>query len=274
MAQILLLLATAFPWATHGLRLGEPTWHHNLSLLFVLGLTALWWRPLTTNRAFIGIGVLATTVLALLSGFLILYLKADLKAWEIKDWAKFWHVLWSWAALIWAVSHTALNWQPFKRMLARWHQGPIGFLTFALPWALILLAIPLTWSTWGARMLQQPQYLILTLWTWLILLVPAYGMWIVAKVGMARRPPARRHPYRWARRVSVQSFVDVWLVPLTILANVSGFPLLYFATKETSLKYVAKYWHTWPSVAMAIVVFVHSIQFWPGVRNHWKQMKT
>ncbi len=275
--QPLMVLATAFPWATHGLHLGEPTWHHNVSLVAVLALTAALWRPITQDRAFIGIGIMMTTVLALVSGFLILYLKQELKVWELKDWAKFWHVAWSWAALVWAVTHTAINWKPLRRMLARWHRSLGGYASYALPWLIIAILIPVTWSPLGARAFTEPNYILWTLWTWIVIAGVPYLAWIVHKVRLdaMRRVGPADGPLRrwgWTSRPATQSFVDVWLVPMTLLANLSGIPLLYFGTKDTSLKYVAKYWHTWPSIAMAVLVFVHSIQFWPGVRRHWAKL--
>lgn len=55
--------------------------------------------------------------------------------------------------------------------------------------------------------------------------------------------------------------------------NLWGFPILWFGTKDTSLKFVAKYWHAWPSIAMAILVFAHTIPWWVRVRPHWYQAK-
>ncbi len=273
--QPILVVATAFPWATHGLRLGEPTWHHNASLVAVLLLTAVAWRQMSKDRAFIGIGILVSSVLALASGFLLLYLKQDLKIWELKDWAKFWHIAWSWLALVLTVTHTAVNWAPFKRMLARWHRSWGGYASYALPWLVILVLIPVTWSPLGAEVFTEPTYILWTLWTWIVVAGVPYLLWIVHKVrldaiGRVGRSDGSRRRWNWTKRPAMQSFVDVWLVPMTVLANVSGFPLLYFGTKDTTLKYVAKYWHTWPSIAMAVLLFVHSIQFWPGVRRHWR----
>lgn len=264
--QLLLVVLTAFPplaqVATPG-ALGFPTWHHNASLAAAVLFSAIFWRRMTTDRRFLGLGVAVTTVLAIASAFLLLYLKADLKVWLLKDWAKFWHVAWSWFALAFFAGHTWVNRKGWMRAMRRLATGAKGFAWFWLPNLLWVVAIPLTWSAWGARTFTDPRYIPMTLWTWLALLVPAYGVWALAalETRLGVRP-------LWFRRTKTQPFVDVWLVPMTFLANVSGFPLLYFGTADTPLKYVAKYWHSWPSIAMAILVFAHTVQFWPAVRRY------
>lgn len=264
--QLAILVATAFPpfaqVETSG-ALGVPTWHHNASLAAALLFSAIFWRPMTRDRRFLGIGVLLTTFLALASAFLILYLKQDLKDWLLKDWAKFWHVAWSWFALALFLGHTWVNRVGMLRSLRRIGAGVRGWAWFWVPNLLILAAIPLTWSDWGARTFTDPRYIPMTLWTWLAFLAPPYGAWAVAafQTRGGLRPA-------WFARPKTQSFVDSWLLPTTLLANLSGFPILYFGTKDTALKYVAKYWHTWPSIAMAILVFAHMVQFWPGIRAY------
>jgi hypothetical protein len=258
--HLALVVATLPRWVPG---LGEPTWHHNASLGAALFVSAIWWRPMTRDRRFLGIGVLVTTVLAVVSGILILYAKPWLKATDHTDWAKFWHVLWSWFGIAFFLGHTWVNRSGLARSLRRIGSGLSGALWYVLPLVLVLAAIPLTWSDWGADNLQEPDYIPLTLYTWFVLLAPSYAFWAVS----AWRS---RHGVRssWNSRATLQGFVDSWLVPMTILANVSGFPLLYLGTKETVLKYVAKYWHTWPSIAMAILVFAHTVQFLPAVARH------
>ena len=257
--QLGLLLLTV-PALVPGL--GVPTWHHNASLLAsILGCAAFGRRML--DRRFLGIGVLTTTFLALASAFLILYLKDDLKTSGLKDWAKWWHVTWSWLALVFFVMHTWVNRAGLKRSLERLRAGWRGKTLFDGALLLILVAIPLTWSPWGAATIQDPNYIPLTLYTWLAFAAPTYAAW-----GLAVWRLRAGRPLAWAGRKPTQAFVDGWLVPMTLLANLSGFPILYFATKDTDLKYVAKYWHTWPSVAMAILVFAHTIQFLPAVAKY------
>lgn len=266
LVQVALLVITALPpfaqVASAG-ALGVPTWHHNASLAVAVAFSAVFWRRMTTDRRFLGVGVLVTTVLALASAFLILYLKQDLKDTLLKDWAKFWHVAWSWFALAFFAGHTWVNRAGHKRAMQRIATGVKGFTWFWAPNLLWLVAIPLTWSDWGARTFTDPRFIPMTLWTWVAFLLPAYGTWLIAVLQTrgGLRPA-------WFSRPKTQGFVDAWLVPMTILANVSGFPILYFATKDTTLKYVAKYWHTWPSIAMAILVFAHTVQFLPGVARH------
>jgi len=259
--QVGLVVWTAFgPW-TPGL--GVPTWHHNAALAVSLAFAAAFWRRMTTDRRFLGLGVMVTTILAVASAFLLLYLKQDLKDSGLKDWAKFWHVAWSWFALWFFLGHTWVNRRPFVRAVRRVGAGLRGLATYWLPHLLVLAAIPLTWAAWGAREFTDPRYIPMTLWTWMLFLAPSYLVWLWAALRIRRQ----RRP-TWATRPAAGAFVDAWLVPMTFWANVTGFPILYFGTKDTALKYVAKYWHTWPSIAMAILVFAHTVQFWPGVRRY------
>ena len=46
--------------------------------------------------------------------------------------------------------------------------------------SLVVAAIPLTWSDWGARTFTDPRYIPMTLWTWIGFLLPAYGAWLLA----------------------------------------------------------------------------------------------
>lgn len=268
--QLGLVVMTALP--PFSPRLGAPVWHHNASLGVTLaaflgtGLVRTRSGRLWSDRAHLGLGVLWWTFLATASGFLLLYLKQDLKDWELKDWAKWWHIAWSWLALWYFVAHTAVNWKAMVKAMGRWLGAvPTAIWYYGLLGA-IVLAVPLSWSAWGARTITDGNYILLTLWTWLVLCLPAYTVW-----GIARLRALRGRPISWAARRPVVAFVDVWLLPMAILANISGFPILWFATKDTSLKYVAKYWHTWPSIAFAILVFAHSIQWWLAVRVHWRK---
>jgi hypothetical protein len=244
--------------------LGVPTWHHNASLAAAAIFSAAFWRRMTTDRRFLGLGVMVTTVLAVASAFLLLYLKQDLKDWLLKDWAKFWHVAWSWFALAFFLGHTWANRLGLARAWRRMAAGRRGLLFYG-PLTLMVVAIPVTWSPLGANVFTDPVYIPLTLYTWLAFLVPTYAMWMAAAVHMRNNEGMRP---AWWPRTGTQHFVDAWLVPMTVLANVSGFPILYFGTKDTALKYVAKYWHTWPSIAMAILVFAHTVQFFPAVARY------
>ncbi len=231
-------------------------------MVVTAGLFAWLLARAPNKRRFAAIDVGFWTLLALVSGFLILYTKPTLKATGWKDWAKFWHVAWSWWSLWAAGAHTWINRHGALRALRHWQ-------TRALAWRyngtllLVLLAIPLTWSSWGARNIVEANYIALTLWTALVVVGVSYATWwyYVARRQAGAVPAMFKRP-------AVQRFVDVYLMPATILANLSGIPLLWFGTKHTSLKYVAKYWHTWPSIIMAVLVFAHMIQFWPGIKRH------
>jgi hypothetical protein len=264
LAQLALLAWTALPpfaqvESPHAL--GVPTWHHNAALLAAALFSAAFWRRMTTDRRFLGVGVLVTTALAIVSAFLLLYLKDDLKATLLKDWAKFWHVAWSWFSIAFFLGHTWVNRAGLARAWGRMSKGRAGMWLYGLL-ALVVLAVPLTWSPWGAGVFTDPVYIPMTLWTWLFFLIPSYGTWLAT---LRLRRAGRPSP--WPRS-SVRAFTDTWLLNTTVLANVTGFPILYFGTKDTSLKYVAKYWHTWPSIAMAVLVFAHTVQFLPAVAAH------
>ncbi|MHB1260792.1 MAG: hypothetical protein ACYC2H_03665 [Thermoplasmatota archaeon] len=266
LVQLALLAWTALPpFAQVGTpgALGVPTWHHNVSLAAALLFSAAFWRRMTSDRRFLGMGVLVTTALALLSAFLILYLKIELKETLLKDWAKFWHVAWSWFALVFFVGHTWVNRYGLARATKRIAAGVWGKAWFVVPNLLIVAALPLTWSSWGAPVFTDPRYIPMTLWTWIGFLVPVYGSWLVA---VAQTRGGKRPD--WFSRAKTQTFTTSWLLPMTFWANVTGFPILYFGTKDTALKYVAKYWHTWPSIAMAILVFAHTLQFLPVVSRY------
>lgn len=282
LVQAALLGLTARPPVSPGL--GAPTWHHNASLLLAVVAVGIWWvvaarrgQALWRDRAHLGIWVLVWTVLATVSGFLLLYLKQDLKAWELKDWAKWWHVLWSWLALGYFVAHTAANWEGMKRAWTRIHARLGPALRHDLALVAVVAAIPLTWSSWGATVWTEASYIPWTLWTVLGVVAPLYAAWAYVRL-MARRTRQKGvGPIGvtstlpgWSRRAVVRSQTDAWLFASAVLANLSGFPLLYFGTKDTSLKYVAKYWHTWPSVVFAALVFAHAIQFWAAMRVHWR----
>lgn len=264
--QLAALGATALPPFTPGL--GAPEWHHTASLVGVAVAAALVWRPLTRDRAFAGQGVLVTTALALVSAFLLLYLKDDLKASGLKDWAKWWHVAWSWASIAFLVGHTWVNRAGLVRAARRLTKGAGAATANVGPYALVVAAIPLTWSAWGAAAIQDPNYILWTHWTWLAFLVPSYAAWatVTLRGSWLHRPPLLRP--RAAR-----DFASAHLLPIAILANVTGLPLVYLATKDTPLKYVAKWWHTWPSIAMAILVFAHVVTYLAGVKGHWKAAK-
>ncbi len=268
--QAVLLVVTALPPVSPGL--GVPVWHHNASLALALLFVLFTWRLHVESRRFLGFGVAVTSLLAIASGFLLLYLKADLKAWELKDWAKWWHIAWSWFALTFFLAHFWINRLAFMRFWRRLRARPgLRLLHDGLLGA-TLVAIGLTWSPLGARLIVEGNYILLTLYTWLVLAGVPYLVWLAVRwrTAWASRPAPTP---RWAGRAATQRGVDLALLPAAIVANVSGFPLLYFDTKSTSLKYVAKYWHTWPSIAFTVLVFAHTIHSWRPLKAHWRRWR-
>lgn len=266
--QAALLVATALPPISPGL--GVPVWHHNASLGVALLFVALTWKLHRDSRRFLGLGVAVTSLLAIVSGFLLLYLKADLKTWELKDWAKWWHIAWSWFALTFFMAHFWINRAPFMKFWRRLRRRRSGRVLHDGALLAVAAAVAATWSPLGARLIVESNYLLLTLYTWLVVAGPAYAGWALVRWRAAWATRPRSVP-RWARGPAVQRGVDVALLPAAILANVSGFPLLYFDTKSTSLKYVAKYWHTWPSIAFTVLVFAHTLHSWRPLTTHWRR---
>lgn len=262
--HVVLLVWTAF-WPT----LGAPVWHHNASLAGALAIVLVTLRPFARSRAYLAIALGLTTLLAVGSGFLLLYLKQDLKDWLLKDWAKWWHIAWSWLALFYFIGHTWINRAPLVRWWTRMHKRVDATLVHHGILLAILVAIPVTWGQTGRAWFTDANYIPMTLVTWLALAGPPYAAWAIV-TWRFKRGAAPMFRQRWARG-RVVAVVDVGLFPMTILANVSGFPILYFNTKAGSLKYVAKYWHTWPSIAMTILVFAHTVMSWPAVAAHWRR---
>lgn len=264
-AQVALFATTAFVPG-----LGGPTWHHNVTLALSLAFVAATWKPFTRDRTFLGLGLLLTLTLATLSGFVLLYLKQDFKDWGLKDWMKLWHILWSWFALWFFLGHAWINRHAllgyWRQVYTRWSSA----LTYTLALAAIAAAVPLTWSDWGAENLQEPDYVPLTLWTWLVVVAPPYGLWAGIRLWLRG---ASRPRFLHARN-AVRRNVDVWLLPTAFLVNASGFPLLYFGTKHTALKYVAKYWHTAPSIVLSLLLFIHIVQTWHRTQAHWRRFGT
>jgi hypothetical protein len=255
--QLALFVATAFPPFTP--YLGEPVWHHTASLGIALLIVVPWWRKMIADRAFLGIGILTSTVLAIVSGFYLLYDKQGLKATELKDWLKFWHILWSWWALLFFMGHTWINRAGLVAMWGRFHAMFAGRAWHTALWVAAVGLWPVTWifvPTWWS----ESNYILWTLWTWLVLLAIPYLWWWIARNRMSQ--------------LSARTWVDTLLFPATILANLSGFPLLYFKDEihGNGLKYVAKYWHAWPSIAMAIIVLIHSIHQWKAVSKHYRSL--
>jgi hypothetical protein len=265
------LVQTLLLWATlYVPTLGGPAWHHLASLAGVLALAAVWRLPLLRSRTVLALGVAVTTLLAVASGFYILYWKPFLKSYALVDWIKWWHIVWSWGALVFFVLHTWINRVSYLHLLRRTRRTPLGFLAHdVLIWG-SLLAIPLTWNTWFQDRIHDDNYIWLTWWTWLVLVLPLYVAW-----GLVTWTPRGSLEGLKAAlsRDRVRAVVDVGLVPATVLAMVSGFPITFWKTEVHGFgyKFVGKYWHTWPSILMAVLVFAHTVQLWRPTVSHWRR---
>ncbi|HET6399642.1 MAG TPA: hypothetical protein VFH47_08835, partial [Candidatus Thermoplasmatota archaeon] len=264
-AQLSLVVATAFPPFTRGTPadLGAQTWHHNASFLAALGFSITFAGRMAANRRFLGCGVLASTCLAAASAFLLLYLRQPLTARGLAGWAAWWHVAWSWFALSFFLGHTWVNRQGLLRSLRRLHRRWWGSAANTGLLAAVVAAALLAWRGWDAAAVSETRYVLLTLHTWLVLLVPAYGLWLVqlvrARLGLATP---------WLGQVRAQAFVSAWLVPVTALANVTGLYLLYAGADGAGMQALARYWHAWPAIALAVLAFAHTVQLWPEVRAY------
>ncbi len=255
-AQIVALTATFFAPG-----FGVPTWSHLASLGLVLLLSGLAWRPLTRSRRILAIGALAASVLAIVSGFYLLYWKEGIRIDGYQDWAVWWHVAWSWAAAVFFFQHTWINRVQFVHFWRRTFQA-VGPATLHLgAYALLLAAFAITW-TFGKGWFDGGNYIALSFAAWLTCAVPAYILWMVRAL--------RSRPMSWGWRRAI----DLGLVPASALATLSGLPLVFFDAwlDAAGLKYASKFWHVWPSVLFAVLVFAHSVQVWSAVRRHWQAL--
>ncbi len=250
--------------------LGAPAWHHLATLGLVLLLVAAAWRPLTQSRTVLSLTLAVSTLLAIASGFFILYTKPWLKANELVDWAKFWHLLWSWATLALFLLHTWVNRAALVRHWRRLLRRPGFALAHHALLATVLIAIPLTWSGWGRAAIHDANYVLLTFYTWIVVVGPFYALWALVTwtpphaMGRLRKSLARSHVRPWT---------DVALVPATLLANLSGFPLTFWKdeVQGAGFKFVGKYWHTWPSIVFAVLIFMHTIHLWRPMRAYGRR---
>lgn len=258
-------------WVPH---LGEPAWQHVATLLMVLAPLPFFWRPLTTSRMVLGIGVLASTLLAVGSGFFILYAKVWLKAHVLVDWIKFWHVLWSWAGIVFFLLHTWINRVAYVHFWRRMHALRWPALLHHAAIVASLAAIPFLWSAWGKPLWDDENYILSTWYLWLLLVAPAYVLWWATVA--ARRWVALSVLAGAFQHHRVRAFVDVALVPATVLANVSGFPITFWKDEVHGhgFKFVGKMTHTAPSIVMAVLVFAHTVHLWGPIVLHVRRFVT
>lgn len=261
-AQLALLVGT-FPrlvGPTGAGALGTEPWHHVASLGIVLA-AALALRRRMQQRRFLAVGVLAFTVLALVSGFYLLYWKEGIRADGYQDWGVFWHVAWSWAAAVFFWQHTWVNRVAFAHFFRRTFAALAPAALHLGSYALAAAALAITWGP-AKSWFTNENYVPLSFAAWLVATGLAYASWLVLR----RRDGAAQKRIRGG--------VDLGLVPIAALATVTGIPLLFLDPQLDSLglKYASKVWHVWPSVLFAVLVFVHGAQTWSTVRAHWRRL--
>lgn len=249
-------LVATFPLKT----LGTAWWHHLASLAVVLVVVLAVPGPMRSRR-FLAMGVLASTVLATVSGFYLLYWKEGIRIDGYQDWGVFWHVAWSWAAAVFFWQHTWVNRVAFAHFFRRTFQALRPAAAHVGLYALGVAALVVTWGPAKAWFTNE-NYVPLSFAAWLAATLAAYVSWLLLR----RRP--------WAEQKRIRGGVDLSLVPMAALATVTGVPLLFFDPEldVLGLKYVSKVWHVWPSVVFAVLVFVHGAQTWNTVRTHWKRL--
>lgn len=270
----LLLLQVAVLWATYWIPgLGEQTWHNFASLGVALAVSAVFWRPLARSRRFLAMGVLSLTVLATASGFWLLYWKEGLRVDGLQDWGRFWHILWSWFAAIFFFQHSWINRAALVSFVRRTVSTLSGSVLHAGAYALVVVAFIVMWFGTGKTWVTNDNYIPLSLYTWLVFSVPPYLIWLYVRTGLRFPLSQDRVKILFARR-RVQVWFTVALVPMAALAVLSGLPLAFTKdfVENVGLKYIAKYWHVWPSVLFAVLVFGHSIHSWASVKLHWRAL--
>lgn len=253
-AAQLALLAATFPLDA----LGTSGWHHVASLAAVLAMGVPVRRRLL-ERAFLAYGVLATTALATASGFYLLYWKEGIRVDGYQDWGVFWHVAWSWAAAAFFFLHTWVNRVAYGHFVRASLRRAAPAALHVGGYVATLAALAVTWGPARASF-TNGNYIPLSFAAWLSATAVAYLLWLVLR----RRPGTHK---------AARGNVDVALVPLSALAVLSGLPLLYLDAPldAAGLKYASKFWHVWPSVAFAVLVFAHGAQAWANLRAHWRK---
>lgn len=248
--------------------LGVPYWHYNVAFVAMAAFAAWRWKRYLADPPLLAAHLLVSGVVAIASGFLLLYLKDDLKASGTKDWAKFWHCAFSMWFLYVTIAHLARR--PNARAVSVYARDGARR---GWAWAHV--------AAWGATVLLlfasvaskdtfvDANYLYWSTLTVLFSTAIAYGAWIAAKLrsGAWRRDAPPRSPPSRALRGNV----DLMLVGWSVLAQASGLVLLY--GKEflhgNGYKYVSKFWHTAPSVVMTLLVVAHFVISVPLLRAYW-----
>lgn len=248
--------------------LGVPLWHYHVAFVVMAAYAAWRWKRYLADPSLLGMHLLASGALAIASGFLLLYLKDALKANGTKDWAKFWHCAVSMWFLYVTVAHLARR--PNARAVGVYSRDATRHR-----WAWAHVA---AWSATVALLVASVarkdafvdgNYLYWSTLTALAGTSVAYGAWIARKVrsGAWRRDASRGAPPSRALRGNV----DLMLLGWSGLAQASGLVLLYAKDflHGNGFKYVAKYWHTAPSVVMTLLLVAHLVISAPLLRAYW-----
>jgi hypothetical protein len=268
-AGILGLQVAVFWLTTYVPGLGAQGWHHVASLAAVVALTAAAWRPLTRSRRVLAIGVLVFTVLATATGFWLLYWKEGIRVAGFQDWGVFWHVAWSWGAMVFFFQHTWINRVALGHFFRRSFARIPSAVLHAGAYAMLVVVFIVTWSSLGKGWFTVESYVPLSLYAWVLMVTPPYAAWAVTAVRGARVRAAARMRARQGHR---RGTVDLALVPAAALAVVSGVSITWFdpAMDAHGWKYVSKFWHVWPSILFTVLVFIHTVQLWSAMRAHWR----
>ncbi len=239
---------------TAGTALGVPMRDYNIAFgLMAIATLAAW--PLLKRRRVTTMLILYTGILATATGFLLLYLKDDLKSGGLKDWMKWWHSATS-VALLFAFFIHWLHNNPrlvgfTKRLFTRdWRAG---FPVLAV-WIGSLAIGAATWTATGRLRFTEENYLAISSWAIFLGVGIPYGLWLAFRAPTMRarlRDPDVRN--RTRALIDTSLFLACWLAMLT------GFALLYFKDflHGNGFKYVSKWWHTSTSVLFVAFVVLH-----------------
>lgn len=231
--------------------LGSTLWHYNASFVAAT-LAALVARPLLRTRRGATLSMAFSAVVAVVTGFAMLYTRD----FPYKDWITWWHSFTSFALVLTFLVHWLHNRTRLWDLVRRPFGAPraAGALVLAAWLGLVALGV---WSV-GAEArtrFTRENYLYLSSWAVLVGVVVAYGGWLVYRL-----PAMRARLDRTAHRNRVRGLVDGSLFLSHWGALLTGLALLWFADflrGESGLKYVSKWWHTATSVAFLAVVTLH-----------------
>lgn len=248
LAAALLVLLTL----RHGIGVGMAEYNLTFLGLTVAGVAA--W-PLLLRRRVASLGLATMGTAAILTGFWLLYWKDELKADGLKDFAKFWHSVTSYALIPFFAAHFARNSPRFGDLTRGVTVRRVAAGAYAGGWAGLLTFGVVSWfPAWRIRFTDE-NYLLWAAWTWLVVIALVYFAWLGAKLAVRLRPRLAAFFTRALRR----GLVDVTLLASFVLAMGTGFVLLYMKAflHGNGYKYVSKYWHTSTSIVFTVAVVLH-----------------